>query len=143
MERHTIETRVRYEETDQMGVVYYSKYLVYFEMGRTEYMRSLGIPYSTLESRGIFLMVTEAGCKYFSPIRYDDGVKIETWIERVKGVRIRFGYRLFEKSTGKKVAEGFTEHACTNREGQPLRIPKWVSERMNWGKPGIEKEGIE
>ena len=130
MKKHRIETRVRYEETDQMRVVYYSNYFVYFEMGRAEYMRHRGIPYSSLEEKGICLMVTEANCRYLSSVKYDDEIIIEAWIDKCKGVRVRFGYRIFEKVTDKEVAEGFTEHACTNCEGQPSRLPKWLAEKL-------------
>lgn len=130
MNRLTIDARIRYQETDQMGVVYYSNYFIYFEMGRTEFMRAIGVPYTSMEKAGLYLVVTEASCKYFAPLRYDDQISITTWVEWCRGVRIRFGYNLFADGSDKPAAEGFTEHACIDKSGKPLRIPDWVASRI-------------
>jgi acyl-CoA thioester hydrolase len=82
-------TRVRYAETDQMGVVYHSNYIIYFEIGRTEAMRSLGSAYVELERRGLVLAITEVGAKYHSPARYDDVLTIRTWLRELSKARLR------------------------------------------------------
>ena len=86
---HATQVRVRYAETDQMGVVYYANYLVYFERSRTEMLRDAGLPYSTLEKDGVFLPVSEAYCKYLAPAHYDELLIFKSHVEEIKGVRIK------------------------------------------------------
>ena len=85
---HETEYRVPYADTDQMGVVYYANYLEYFERGRTEMLRSAGLPYSELERRGVFLPVSEAYCKYHAPARYDDLLIFRSYVKEIRGVRM-------------------------------------------------------
>ena len=85
---HETEYRVPYADTDQMGVVYYANYLEYFERGRTEMLRSAGLPYSELEKRGVFLPVSEAYCKYHAPARYDDLLVFRSYVKEIRGVRM-------------------------------------------------------
>src|SRR3989338_5349543 len=87
--------RVRYKETDKMGVVYYSNYFVWFEIARTEYLRSLGVSYRDIECKGLYLMVASAGCRYLRPARYDDVVEVQSWVSHVKNSSLRFDYKLF------------------------------------------------
>src|SRR3989338_5205038 len=94
MKIHEIKTRVRYQETDQMGVVYYANFFVYFEMGRTEYLRNLGLPYSELEKEQVYFPVTEAHCRFRSPAYYDDILVIQTWISEIKHATIEFSYKV-------------------------------------------------
>lgn len=125
---HEHRLRVRYEETDQMGVVYYANYLVYFEVGRTEYMRARGMPYSQMERDGHFLTITETGCRHVGPLRYDDEAIIETWVSELRKNRLTFRYRVSrpEGDTRVLAAEGFTTLSCLDREGKPRRIPPRV-----------------
>jgi acyl-CoA thioester hydrolase len=130
METHETLTRVRYQETDQMGVVYHSNYLHFFEIGRTELMRDRGFPYADLERRGLSLAVVEACCRYRAPARYDDLLRIRTLIRRIRPVRITFEYEIRDDSDGRVLAEGHTEMACVGRDGRPKRLPEPFLERF-------------
>lgn len=122
MKKFVTSLRVRYEETDQMGVVYYANYLVWFEVARTEYLRNLGISYrDDIEKKGLFLMVVESNCTYKAPARYDDVVDLETSITQVKNTSLSFDYTV--KRNGLTLAEGRTSHVFVNKEGKPARIP--------------------
>jgi len=124
MRTFAADIRVRYQETDAMGVVYYANYLVWFEVARTEYLRSLGISYRDLETKGYYLMVAAISCRYKSPARYDDIVKAETWIEEMKNSSLKFGYKL---SVGDRVVvTGDSVHVFTNKKGKPVRIPEEI-----------------
>jgi len=124
MKVHETEVRVRYQETDNMGVVYYANYLVWFEVARTEYFRALGLVYRKLEEKGIYLMVASAACQYKSPARYDDVVKVHAWVPELKNSSLKFAYKLF---VGEKViAQGESVHVFTNIAGKPTRIPEEV-----------------
>ena len=123
--------RVRYPETDRMGVAYHANYLVWFELGRTELMRGLGCPYGTLEERdGIYFPVIEAGAKYHAAARYDDLLSVDTELASVGGVRVRFEYRLTRENETRPLATGFTVHAAVNREGQPMKLPGELRRRL-------------
>lgn len=120
MTTHHTDIRVRYQETDNMGVVYYANYFVWFEVGRAEHMRALGLPYSELEKKGVFMMVASASCQYRSPARYDDVVRVETRIPEIKNSSLKFGYRLFVGD--RLIATGESVHVMTNEKGRPVRI---------------------
>jgi len=115
------EVRVRYQETDNMGVVYYANYFIWFEVARTEYLRSAGIDYKQLEEKGMYLMVASATCEYKSPAKYDDIVRIETWIPKIKNSSLEFGHKLFVGD--RLIATGHSVHVFTNKLGRPIRIP--------------------
>lgn len=124
MRAHETEIRVRYQETDNMGVVYYANYLVWFEVARTEYFRALGLIYRKLEDKGIYLMVASATCNYKSPAKYDDIVRIQSWVPEIKNTSLKFEYKL---SVGEKlVATGESVHVFVNEAGKPTRIPEEV-----------------
>lgn len=116
--------RVRYQETDNMGVVYYANYFVWFEVARTEYLRSFGVSYKELESQGMYLMVASAGCEYKSPARFDDVVTVRTWIPELKNSSLRFEYSLHVDS--RLIATGESVHVFTNDAGKPVRIPEEI-----------------
>jgi acyl-CoA thioester hydrolase len=118
--------RVRYAETDQMGVVYYANYFVWFEVGRTELLRSLGGTYRDLEADGIFLPVIEASCAYAQASRYDDELEIRTTGRLLSPVRVEFEYEVVRLSDGVKTATGRTVHAALNPRGRPCRLPERV-----------------
>lgn len=128
-----VETRVRYAETDRMGAVYHANYLVYFELGRTDYMRRRGLAYSDLEKDGIFLVVTEADCRYRERATYDDVLQIETRCEEVGHVRVRFAYTVRRPSGGRLVAEGHTVLACVDAAGRPRALPERAKECLRAG----------
>lgn len=121
MKAFATEIRVRYQETDAMGVVYYANYLVWFEVARTEYLRSLGVVYADLEAKGYHLMVAAISCNYKSSARYDDIVRIETWIEDMKISSLKFCYKLYVGD--RLVSTGDSVHVFTNKSGRPVRMP--------------------
>ena len=129
MKEHTTTARVRYGETDQMGVVYHANYLLFFEMGRTEWMRAEGLPYAALEERGFFLTVTEAHLNFKSPGRYDAELKITTKVGEVGKASVRFDYEVRD-GAGTVLCDGFTRLACVDRKQKILRIPKDVLDRL-------------
>jgi len=129
MYKHNTAIRVRYEETDRMGVVYYGKYFVWFEVARTEHFRELGLSYSELEKRGIRIMVVDARCIYRNPVTYDDIVDIQTRILNVKNTSMVFTYNLYNE--GKLVATGETGHVFTDEKGRPIRIPTEIKRSIN------------
>ena len=119
----TTEFRVRYSETDQMGIVYHANYLPWFEVGRTEWLRTYGYTYRGLEEDGLLMPVTEASCKYHQSARYDDLVRVTTWIEFYNKVRMRFGYEV-KREDGTLLVSGFTEHVFLNQSGHVVRLHK-------------------
>ena len=127
---HRTETRVTYADTDAMGVVYYAHYLRWFEMGRAELMRSLGISYREMEGKEIFLPVSEVFCKYHASARYDDVLSIETSIDFLKRASIQFTYRILRKADGFVLVTGRTLHAFVDRAGKIVRIPNGLKEKI-------------
>ncbi len=115
--------RVRYKETDQMGVAYYANYLIWFEVGRTEMMRSLGLPYREFEKSDIFLPVLKAYCEYKQPASYDDQLTVVTRLESLSKVRLVFNYEV--RREGELLASGYTEHAFVNSSGRPVVLKKF------------------
>jgi acyl-CoA thioester hydrolase len=119
----SLKFRVRYAETDQMGVVYYANYLIWFEMGRAEYCRRMGFSYASLEGNGFRLMVADAHCRYKAPARYDEIIRIETTIQELKKKTLIFGYRIYNEKTDQLLAQGYTKHACIDQTGRLIRLP--------------------
>lgn len=107
--------RVRYKETDQMGIAHHSNYLVWFEIGRTDLCRETGIPYAEIESRGYLLVVTEIGCNYRTPFRYDDEVVIHTSVASFASRAMKFAYRLYGGEEKEPRATGFSSHLWLDR----------------------------
>ena len=120
--------RVRYAESDQMGVVYYANYLVWFEVARTDLLRTLGWTYREMEATGVFLPVIEAHCEYRRPTRYDDEVTIRTDGRLTSPVRVEFSYEVVVGDAGQVAAVGRTVHAATDANGRPRRLPERVVE---------------
>jgi acyl-CoA thioester hydrolase len=130
---HTVSIRVRYAETDQMGVVYYANFFIWFELGRIELMRSLGFTYKDLEQQEkCFLPVVEANCRYRSPARYDELLTLETRVLNLRTSVVRFGYRLLraaeQGSSAAPVllAEGETVHVVVDEAMQKRPLPERV-----------------
>jgi acyl-CoA thioester hydrolase len=128
---HETKIRVRYKDTDQLGVVYYGNYLTFFEVGRAEFMRALGCPYSKLEAEGYSLVVTEAFAKYHGNVGYDATVTVNTTISDLRGARMRFDYEVLSEK-GSLLVSGYTLHGCINSKSKPSRIPPSI-------KASIEK----
>lgn len=141
--------RVRYQETDGMGIVYHANYLTWFEIGRTEMIRSLGLEYRSLEERGLLLPVLEAEAKYRNPARYDNLIAVYTRIESLSSVRLEFAYEIrrisaadsetgggianesfsqVEIPQGELLATGFTRHAWMSKEWKPIRLNREAPE---------------
>jgi len=118
--------RVRYAETDRMGVVYYANYLVWFEVGRTEWLRESGWSYREMEAEGLGLPVIEAHCEYRQPARYDDEIEIVTKATLLTPVRIRFDYDITRQRDQVVTATGYTVHAAVDAAGRPCRLPERV-----------------
>jgi acyl-CoA thioester hydrolase len=125
--------RVRYADTDQMGVAYYANYLIWFEVARTEWLRDAGWSYRDMEDEGVSLPVIEAHCEYRRPARYDDEIEIATRAEVITPVRIRFEYELSRVGDPAIATTGHTVHAAMGRDGRPCRLParvmKLISDR--------------
>jgi acyl-CoA thioester hydrolase len=122
---HQTSLRVRYAETDQMGVVYYANYLVWMEVGRVELVRSLGFQYRELEqSEGLYLSVIEAHCRYIYPARYDQEIVVETTIVKATSRTVEFGYRIGSVEPERLLAEGATRHLWLNKEWRPASLPE-------------------
>ena len=132
MKTHDTILRTRYGETDQMGIIYHPNYYIYFEMGRTEYLReAAGISYKEMEELGIMMPLTETHCKYRIPAKYDDEILVRTIIKEMTVARIAFSYKLLRTSDEVLLAEGETVHAFTNTSGKPVNMKKHNSDLYN------------
>ncbi|WP_422923543.1 acyl-CoA thioesterase [Singulisphaera sp. PoT] len=120
-ESHEITVRVRYAETDRMGLLHHANYIVYFEMGRTEMLRQSGVSYREIEDSGHLLVIVEVGCKFKRPAYYDDLLTIRTTVARVTHVKIVHQYQVLREGT--LLAEGHSTLACVDREGRPQALP--------------------
>jgi acyl-CoA thioester hydrolase len=130
-------TRVRYPETDRMGVAHHTHFLVWFELGRTELMRDLGCPYSEVEEKdGILFPVAEAGARYLAPAGYDEVLEITTRLVSALGARVRFEYEIARVADGTQIATGFTVHAAVGRDGRPRRLPEGLRVRLAGPRSG-------
>ena len=118
--------RVRYAETDQMGIVYYANYLVWFEVGRTDWLRETGWSYRDMEADGYSLPVIEARCTYHESARYDEELEVRTTSTLESPIRIQFLYEVVRATDGAKLASGMTMHAALDRSGRPRRLPDRV-----------------
>lgn len=121
-----IQIRVRYAETDRMGLLHHANYLVYFEQGRTELLRAQGFTYKTMEDQGFLLVLTKAAVRYRSPARYDDVLTLRTTATRTTAVRIEHRYEVFREGT--LIAEGETTLASVDRAGQIQALPEWLQQ---------------
>ena len=117
--------RVRYAETDQMGVVYHSNHFIWFEVGRVELLRQFGFSYKEMEREDdCFIAVVDARCRYRAPVHYDDEVVVRTYLKHVREKMIHFGYELRKADDGKLLAEGETTHIVANSEMKPRALPE-------------------
>lgn len=134
MPEWTSQVRVRYVETDQMGVVHHASYLAWMEVARTEYLRSRGLPYRELEEMGIRMPVLEVAAKYMAPAKYDEEILLKAELAAATGVRFRFDYEIRRMQDGALLCEGHTEHAATDLSGRPRRVPREVLDRIGGGR---------
>jgi acyl-CoA thioester hydrolase len=125
IEYHDVDVRVRYAETDQMGVVYHANYFLWFEVGRVELMRALGVEYKRMEIEDdCQIVVADAHCRFHHPARYDEVLRVRSRIVESKNRVIRFSYELFRDSDGQLLATGETTHIICGRNGKPKRLPE-------------------
>ncbi len=124
------EIRVRYAETDQMGVAYYANYLVWFEVGRSELCRKRGFCYADLEASGYKLVVTDAHCQYRNAARYDEAITVRTWLKGMNRRMVTFGYKILRQGKEEVIAEGETRHLCLDSKGKPKSLPEEFAMRL-------------
>jgi len=122
--------RVRYAETDQMGVVYHSNYLIWFEVGRVEFIRQLGLNYKQMEEEGCGIAVVDVHVRYRAPARYDDELVIETRLLAARGAVVRFGYRILRITDGLLLCEGETMHVVVGMDMKKRSLPPKYAERF-------------
>ncbi len=125
-----VEYRVRYAETDQMGVVYHSEYLVWCEVGRTEYIRALGLPYAEMERRGALLAVADASLRYHGSARYDDMIRVETTVTEVRSRAVVFEYLIRHLPSGTRLVTARTMLVSLDRNARPAPLPAEVRELL-------------
>ena len=120
--QHDTLIRVRYAETDRMGLLHHANYFIYFEAGRTELLRQRGLSYREIEDAGHYLVIIDAGCKFKRPAHYDDLLTLRTTVARVTHVKIVHHYEVFRD--GVLLAEGHTTLACVDKDGKPQPLPE-------------------
>jgi len=121
--------RVRYSETDRMGIVYHAHYIVWFEIARTDYCRAAGMPYRALEDSGLLILVTAVECRYRGSARYDDAVRVRSRLTELASRGLAFGYEIVDES-GRLLADGSTRHVFADVHGKPRRAPDEVIETL-------------
>ena len=131
-----ISIRVRYAETDRMGLLHHANYIVYFEQGRTELLRQRGLTYRDMEDAGHLLVIVEVGCKFKRPAYYDDLLTLRTVVERVTHVKILHRYEV--RRDGLLLAEGHSTLACVDREGRPQALPESLREPDGGAAPASD-----
>lgn len=120
--------RVSYGETDAMQVLYYAEYLHLFERSRSQFIRERGMSYNTVEERGLYLPVREAGARYRRPARYDDLIYVRVGISDWGRASVVFTYEVYAEDKKTLHATGMTQHACVNAQGRPVAVPDWLKE---------------
>jgi acyl-CoA thioester hydrolase len=121
---HEVELRVRYQETDAMGLLHHANYLTYFEVGRTELLRASGRAYRQMEEAGLFMVVVEVRCRYRRPVRYDDVLRLRTIVAKVTAAKVEHDYQLYRGD--QLVAEGHSVLACVDKNGELVRMPEFL-----------------
>ena len=131
-ESHIVEStlRVRYAETDAMGIVYHTNYIVWFEVGRGEYLRQQGGDLAQLEAQGYYLPVTEVQTRYLAPARYGDLVTVRTRVEEGRSRQVTFAYEVVMAETGQLLATGRTKHVCVDAEGTIKVVPQEIRQML-------------
>lgn len=129
----TIDIAVRFAETDAMGVVHHSTYIVWFEAARVAWMDAAGVPYVEVAGGGHHFAVTALQLEYRSPARFGDTVRVKAWVSRLRSRHVRFEYEVTHAASGALLAAGSTEHICVDLEGRMARIPETILERLQTG----------
>ena len=124
-----VSIRVRYAETDQMGIAHHAEYFAWFEVGRTELLRAAGLTYRDLEQRGVHFPVVGTEARFLRPAYYDDVLEVRTEVAGLSGARITFAYEIYRDGAG-PIATARTEHAAVDAAGRPHRLPADVRERL-------------
>lgn len=123
---HEITFRVRYHEVDQMGFLHHSRYFIYFEIGRTEFLRTSGFTYKEFEEKGLFLVIANVSCKYKYPIRYDDQIRLITTLTKMSIGKIEHSYEIWDESKNRLHAIGESTLACVDSTGHLHKIPEFL-----------------
>lgn len=121
--------RVRYSETDRMGIVYHANYIIWFEIGRTDYCRAAGVPYRAMEDAGLLILVTAVECRYRRSARYDDAVRVRSRMTELASRGVAFGYEIVDEED-RILAEGTTRHVFADTAGRPRRAPPEIIETL-------------
>ena len=140
MNRTPVKIRAIYADTDAMGIVYHANYIRWFEIGRVELFRDMGILYSEVEAAGCNLPLTQVYCHYHLPAHCDEMVLVETEIAYLKRASMKFTYRIWDEIRENLLTDGYTIHACTDRGGKIVRIPAIVADKVRSFYPNIEGE---
>jgi acyl-CoA thioester hydrolase len=140
LNRTPVKIRAIYADTDAMGIVYHTNYIRWFEVGRTELFRDMGILYTEVEAAGFNLPLTKVYCHYLFPTRYDDLVFVDTEISYLKRASMKFVYLIWDEKREKVLTEGYTVHACTDRTGKIIRIPAVIAEKTHLFYPKLKGE---
>ena len=122
--------RVRYADTDQMGIAYHGQYFTWFEVGRTDLLRATGLTYKELEKDGLRLPVIETHARFFRPAFYDDVLLVKTAVSGLKGARVSFAYEVFREGSPEPLATAMTCHAAVDKGGRPRRLPEELRRRL-------------
>ncbi len=134
MQQHSTSFRIRYAETDQMGVVYHGNYAQFFEIGRTEWLRSMGVTYKDMEKSGIMLPVISLNCKFIKSAFYDDVLTVKTYLKKTPNVKIEFDYEIHNQNN-ELLCTGHTILAFINKKtNKPTRCPEYIIEKINLNK---------
>lgn len=121
---HETTIRTRYSETDQMSVIYHANYFSWFEIGRTDFFRKIGMTYKSLEEQNVLLPVIDVGCKYLVAAKYDDELIIRTRLTMLKGVKLQFEYEIIRKEDNQLLAQGYTKHGFVDKGLKPVNFKK-------------------
>ena len=130
MNKNEVKIRVIYADTDAMGIVYHANYFRWFEIGRTELLREVGVVYSELEAGGYYLPLTRSSCHYLAPARYDEIIIVETTITYFRRASIKFDYSIWDEKKETVLVEGCTLHAFTNTDGKIVRVPRELVDKI-------------
>ncbi|MDX9701748.1 MAG: thioesterase family protein [Candidatus Auribacterota bacterium] len=139
-QEHTTTLRVRYAEVDQMGFVHHSRYLAYFEIARTEYLRESGYTYREFEQLGLYLVVAKVFCKYKYPIRYDEVIHIKTQVTGISPAKIEHAYEIWNETNTVLHAQAQTTLACVDTQGHIQRIPDFLQNLVEDGASGLNEQ---
>jgi len=140
LNRTPVKIRAIYADTDAMGIVYHTNYIRWFEVGRTELFRDMGIVYTEVEAAGFNLPLTQVYCHYLLPTHYDDLIFVETEIAYLRRASMKFTYLIWDEKREKLLTDGYTIHACTDRAGKIIRIPAVIAEKTRSFYPKLKGE---